>query len=110
MKTTVVLMEFENCPAASVHLNYLDRRLRREIVINTADGTLKADLVSCSIEQNGKTMHYKTSRNQTYLDQHKAILSGQTQNSCSLNEGWEIVRLINAIEHAVEYGCWVSNE
>jgi predicted dehydrogenase len=42
--TQALLLSFERCPVATAQLNYLDRDGAREIVINTASRTIRADL------------------------------------------------------------------
>jgi predicted dehydrogenase len=105
-----MLIEFEKCPAATVQLNYLDSTLRREIVAVTNQGTVKADLVASTVEYNGTISRFETSRNQTYTDQHRAILSNSSENNCTFKNGLEIVAMIDAIERSVREGRWVSRE
>ena len=105
-----LLVEFERCPAAVVQLNYLDSELRREVIAVTNRGTVKADLVANSIEYKGEIDQYETSRNQTYLDQHRAILSNAHRDNCTFEQGLEVVSMIDAIERSMDENRWITNE
>lgn len=49
----VLLLEMENCPVVSVQMNYLDRKARREIIVNMKDHSIKADLILNTFEIDG---------------------------------------------------------
>jgi len=96
------------CPIVTLQLNYLDRLARRFVIINTCSHTIEADLIRGTITLDGDSVAFTTERNDTYRAMHQAILSGNTSTLCSLEEGVEILKLIDAAERAARDGVWVE--
>lgn len=103
-----LLMQTERCPAVTIHLNYLDRVPRRQILINTDNGTFAADLTHGALYQNSQMEKFEVSRDETYLYQHKAVIKGEDEFLCSLEEGMETLKLIQAAETANQNSVWVT--
>lgn len=97
-----------SCPIVMLQLNYLDRLARRFVIINTANHTIEADLIKGTITIDRDCESFTTERDATYRAMHEAILSGNTSNLCSLDEGVETLRLIEAAEMASKHGVWVE--
>lgn len=95
------------CPIVTVQLNYLDRMSRRNVLINTSDHTIEADLVRGTITIDRETDLVTTNRDDTYLAMHDAILNGRSESLCSLADGLETVRLIETAESAVASEGWI---
>jgi len=95
-------------PIVNVQLNYLDRTTRREIIINTDSFTVKADLISNTLQINNEIKEYNVNRDQTYINLHKAVLADNTQYLCSLDEGLEVLRLIEAAELSIQKRMWIA--
>jgi len=89
-------------------MNYLDRPGRREIRVNTDRHTVQADLVSGSLEIDGKSQSFPVDRDFTYRAQHQAILNGAGDALCSLGEGIEVLRTIEEVEKANQKKIWIS--
>lgn len=102
-----LLMTTVRCPVVSVHLNYLDRRARRHLVINTASDTFEADLIAGTLRHGGGEEHFVTERNTTYLRMHQAILGGDADDACSLPEGLETLGLIEGAQQSAQTQQWV---
>lgn len=103
-----IMMECPLCPAVSLQLNYLDRPGRRSVLVNTAERTIEADLVKGTITINGEVETLATERDQTYRAMHEALLSENVDTLCSMSEGMEVMRLIEAAEMAVAQRRWVE--
>ncbi|MBT8489514.1 MAG: Gfo/Idh/MocA family oxidoreductase [Deltaproteobacteria bacterium] len=103
----VLLLEMENCPVASVQMNYLDRKTRREIIVNMKDHTIKADLLMNTMEINGEILTFEAERNLTYILEHKAILNENYDDVCTFDQGMDILNLIQATEVAANKQVWV---
>lgn len=103
-----LLLAFERCPAATAQLNYLDRPGAREVIINTARHTLRADLVRGSLQVNGEERRFPVARDDTYLAEHRSVLGNRRETLCTAAEGAAIVALIAAAEQAVANGAWVA--
>jgi predicted dehydrogenase len=101
-----LLLAFDRCPAATAQLNYLDRPGAREIVVNTARRTLRADLLRGTLRVDGDERSFAFERDATYLDQHRAVLAGGDERLCSPAEGLAVVGLTAAAELASTSGAW----
>lgn len=97
-----------SCPVVTLQLNYLDRLGRRSILINTSNHTIEADLVRGTITIDLEMESFVIARDDTYRTMHEAILSGNTDTLCTLDEGTETLRLIAAAENAARHGAWVE--
>lgn len=98
----------EACPIVTVQLNYLDRLARRFVIVNTSKRTIEADLIEGTIRTGRDIERFVVSRDDTYLAMHKAVLSGDLDSLCSLEEGVQTLRLIEAAESAAEQGSWIE--
>jgi predicted dehydrogenase len=96
------------CPIVSVQLNYLDRVGRRCIVVNTDSHTLEVDLVLGTLKVDGDVNAIPTQRDDTYRSMHRALLSHDGAGVCTLAEGLETVKLIEAAELAAREGRWIG--
>lgn len=103
-----LLLEMKNCPLVGIHLNYLDRIPRREILIHTDEHSCKLDLVNGTIALDEKLESYKIDRDITYFAEHRAMLSGDSSILCSPQEGLGIVKMIECAETACSEKIWVD--
>lgn len=94
----------------SVEMNYLDRIIQRQLVIQTNNHTYKADLIGQTLQVDNKILHFKIGRDDTYLKQHIALLNNQTEMLCDLQDGQNIVRMIEIAEKCSKEKVWVKNE
>jgi len=101
-----LLMETKKCPLTSIHMNYLDRQLRREIIINMEGISVKGDLIANTLEINGEKRVLNGKLNNTYMDQHQAILTGDTDELCTIEQGIELLYLIEKAEEASRKKIW----
>ncbi|OYO32518.1 oxidoreductase [Janthinobacterium sp. PC23-8] len=102
-----LLMTTQRCRAVSVQLNYLDRVAKRSITINTNSRTLEADLIKGTLMINKEEESFQTERNLTYQGMHKDVLVGNSEKACTLGEGVDTLRLIEAAMEAAKKGKWV---
>jgi predicted dehydrogenase len=103
-----IMMSGDNCPIVNIQINYLERVPRRELLINTANNSIKLDLIKGAFQLNGdEEEQVKLACNDTYCAQHEAIMNQSIDSLCSLEEGINQVRLIDLVEQAVENKEWV---
>ena len=102
-----LLLATPKCPVVSIQLNYLDRLSRRFFLINTDRITIEADLISGMLTVNDQVETYPIDREQTYLSMHRAIHAGCTDTLCSLEDGLDVLRLIDAAEDAATHCTWM---
>jgi predicted dehydrogenase len=104
----VLLLEMQSCPVACVQMNYLDRKARREIIINLKDHSIKADLIHSTLEIDEEMAMFEVERNLTYAMQHNAILNGDHSTACTLEQGRDVLNLIHAAESASKKQRWIN--
>ena len=102
-----IMMSGDNCPIVNIQINYLERFPRRELLINTANNSIKLDLIEGKFQINSKVDQEKFERNYTYRAQHEAVINQSMGSLCSLEEGMNQVRLIHLVEQAVKEEGWV---
>jgi hypothetical protein len=100
----------ERCPAVSLQMNYLDRYGRREVLINTDKHTYRLDLMKKEYkrDQEPATLFSKE-KNETYRTQHTDMLKNHGKLCCSLPEGLDVLRMIDAAEKSAETETWQKN-
>lgn len=103
-----LLMETERCPLVTIHMNYLDRVLRREISINTDQHTVQVDLVKNTLEINGVQDAFHVTRDDTYRAQHQAMLDGNIEGLCTFGEAMETLLIIEAAEQSALSHRWIE--
>jgi predicted dehydrogenase len=102
-----LLMRTDECPAVSVHLNYLHHGYRRDVVAITDSGTFSVNFADGILNANGDQQSFAVDRDETFLGMHTAILSGQHSELCTFDEALGVSALINAAETAAANLEWV---
>ena len=104
-----LLLKMEKCPVVSLQLNYLDRKGRREILINTDQHTYRLDLVKQEFKQDQQpATSLKINRDDNYRFQHRDMLENQGRKCCSIMEGMEILQMIDAAEKTALTHSWLK--
>ena len=106
--TFSILMTSTKCNAISVQLNYVDRIKQRNITINGNNGTVSIDLISNTAKFSDLDVKFSVNADDTYVAQHLAVISNDSQNTCSLSEALKVVETIQAIEKSAEKLKWIS--
>ena len=103
-----VLFETKRCPVVSLQMNYLDSALTRTITAMTDRGTIRADLVAGTVECDGNSETFTPGRDDSYIAQHRAVLNCEGDTLCTLDEGLDVMRMIDAAETSVAEKTWVA--
>lgn len=106
--TYSILMETPSCSSVAIHLNYIDRVPRREILLNTEEQTISVDLYSNSISLNGIQENIVLDQDFTYRAEHQAVLSGHFELLCGVEAAQETLRMIEAAEQAAGLHMWIE--
>lgn len=107
----MTLYATKTVPNISLEMNYLDRIIQRYIIVHTGTKTIRADLINNTLQINNKIKHFDLERNDTYRDQHLAILNEvNTEQLASLQQGIYIDDMIVAVEKSVKESRWIYNE
>ncbi len=103
-----ILMETKACPTVSIHLNYLQDVVQRQVVAVTDDGTVVADFIADTLTDKNGTQRFSCGRDDTYLAQNKAVINDDFAALCSLEEGLAVVDTIDAARHALSHKKWIT--
>ena len=103
-----LLMETRRCPLVSIHMNYLDRVSRREILVNTDQHTIHVDLINNTMAIDGVQEVVIVARDDTYCAEHQAMLAGNVKGLCTLEDAMETLATIEAAERAAVSHTWIA--
>ena len=103
-----LLMETRRCPLVSIHMNYLDRVSRREILVNTDQHTIHVDLINNTMAIDGVQEVVVIARDDTYCAEHQAMLAGNVKGLCTLEDAIETLTTIEAAERAAGSHTWIA--
>lgn len=103
-----VTFETPRCPLVTVHMNYLDTTARREVTFLTDKGSIHADFIRGRLCGDGKDKTYATAGDDTYFAEHAAVRDGNHDALCSIDQGLDVVAMIDAAERAAQSGGRVT--
>jgi len=104
-----IMMKCERCPVVNIHVNYLDRCVKREITINTEQHTFYVDFIKGTLSIDGNIQSQCTDElPQTYVKQHQAVLNENFDSFCTYSNGISVLTLINTIEQASLAQKWMN--
>ena len=104
-----LLLETRKCPAVTLQVNYLDRIIKREIVINGDGISIHGDLIRGALRVGDQTYRYDLHRDEMYTEQLRALTGGAGGRLATLAEGINVLELIEAAESAAGQGRWVTS-
>jgi Predicted dehydrogenases and related proteins len=107
--TADIVAECDNCRSLTIHLDYQSRFSQRNIMIQAEDLSIHADLLSGSIRFNNERESLAFERNTSFRSQLRALLSGNTQELCSWEDGHEVARFMIMAEKAAQSHVWEFN-
>lgn len=102
-----VLFETDRVPCLTLQMNYLDTTTRRTVNALTDAGSVRLDLVAGTVESGDGIETFSIERNDTYRDQHQAMIAGHDDVICDIDEGLDVMRMIDAIEAAGKSATWI---
>jgi hypothetical protein len=103
-----IMAVLETKATLNVTMSYLDRIVRREIVVNCEDVTIQADLITGTVRINGTVETFPVERDATYLALHRAMLHGDLSTVCTLDHGLKVVETIGLVESAQAQDVWLA--
>lgn len=103
-----LLVEMRRCPLVMVHLNYLNRVSKRELLINTDEFSIAVDFIKGSLHIDAHMdTKSEVDRDFTYRQEHLAVITGTTVDLCSIEQGMEVLSLIDGAEQSLRSEGWV---
>jgi predicted dehydrogenase len=106
--TWCILFEQHAGPVLSLQMNYLDRVARRELTVIGTKRSYRLDMVASTLTIDGDVEQFTVERDQTYRDQHAAILAGRFEELSSFDDALAVMATIEAIESGARDQCWVT--
>jgi predicted dehydrogenase len=103
-----LLIKTEACPVISIQLNYLDRRAKRKILINTNYHTFEADLISGELYIDKELVKFDLDYDVSYRIMHECMMREQFETLCDYNEGMKILNVVEKSIFANEKEVWVN--
>lgn len=109
---SMILAEMTACPALSISLNYIERSPRRGMIVNTDEDSLLLDLETGALtsSRKGAIPAPPFVLDDTYRDQHRAVLAGNTAALCDYAHGLRVVAMMAAVEKSIDKSTWVLSE
>ncbi len=95
----VGIFKFEHCKQISCNFNLIDKKGRREILINTTNNSYKFDFVNNALTTNKNTEIFEFNKNDTYKNMHLDILNNNGRLACDFKEGWKVLKFINKMTY-----------
>ncbi len=105
-----ITYQSKQVPVVTLQMNYLDHLIQRVLIINTDKATYKANFINNTLQINDELFQFNVGRDDTYKNQHKAVLNGDKEFLCNYKDGLGIVKMIEMAEKASKGKVWVSNE
>jgi len=105
--TFSLMLETPRCAHVLVHMNYLDRSSRREILVNTTTQTLKVDLVNGTFQIDNDQEYSTIERNETYTAMHEDMQTSAPEYACTYEQGMDLINLIAAARTAADKKIWI---
>lgn len=105
-----LLIQTEKCSAVTIHLDYLDRAGRREVVVHSLRHSFKVDFVAgtLQVDKQPAQLHAIADKDASYRRQHEAVLGTTPGDLCTVKQGQETIRLIEAAHTAAASKRWVE--
>ena len=103
----LLLGQTKRCRGITMQLNYLDRRGRRQLIVNTLDHTYEADLVRNVLVIDREEKSFQIERDTTYRAMHAALLGGNATEACSLQDAMQTLSVIKAARVAAFDRKWI---
>ena len=103
-----ISLKSNRCDFVQLELNYIDKILRRFVIINTIQHTYKADLIKSTLEIDGEITKFESYRNYSYEKQHKYMLERDYTMLCSYKEAIEDMKILDSIKVSNKNKRWVK--
>jgi len=103
-----LIMETEFCSLVSIHMSYLDRVPRREIIVNTDRHTCWIDQIKNKITFDGNEEFVTVARDDTYRAEHQAMVTGDMEGLCSVEEAMDTLIAIETAKQAALSHNWIE--
>lgn len=104
-----ILFTTEKCPLCECHLDYLSRRVHRDLRVEFEDGTLHFDFISNTLHFNDQTWTVKLERDDMFRTMHAEVLANDATYMATLDDALKTLQLIEAAEKSAKEKKWLEN-
>ncbi len=104
--TSSLLIQYENCKSAILHLNYIDRATQRFIVVNTDRATYKLDLISSTFCKDGVEIKIVHDLKDSYMRMSENILFDSANQLTTYAESIDVVNTIQQASVSNSEKAW----
>lgn len=102
-----VLSEHANCSAATIQMNYLDRRARRSILLHTDAHSYAIDLIGHTLQRDAEPPQvFAIERDAMFRAMHAALLAGEMDGLCGVEDGLRVLDMVAAAERSAGSATW----
>jgi len=107
-----IIFETENCDSVLLHLNYLSKNPKRNLIVNTTNDSFELNFIEKSFKKNLNIELLDYDRNYSYKLQHEAILNNDLSFLCSYDNARKVLNFISKIEKSTDgkSSIWINNE
>lgn len=104
-----LLMTSNNCPLCECHVDYLARKVHRDLRVEFEDGSIHLDFIAGTLIFNGQVETAKLERNDMFRTMHEEAMKFDLTHLASCEEAMYTITLIEAAERAAEEKKWIQN-
>jgi predicted dehydrogenase len=106
--TVTAVFASANVPQINVSLNYTDKIVQRYFTVDCEGSTVRADFIGGTLQVNKDKKNFEVERDLAYSKMHSALMEGNTEDLCTLEQGIEVMSLIEAIEASSKNMKWIN--
>lgn len=96
-----ILGESVECPVINISINYLDRVVKRTILVHTTNETYHADMILGKLCKNSEVLLENIKTVSTYAQQARHVLNDDFEFFCDFSDATNTLNLIKAAEDSV---------
>lgn len=104
-----LLLTSELCPLCECHIDYLARKVHRDLQVEFEDGSLHLDFIAGTLDFNGQLESVKLERNDLFHTMHEEAMKHDLTFLASYEEAMNTMTLIEAAERAAKEKIWIRN-
>lgn len=103
-----IIGDSSNCRSVNIAVNYLDRAVKRTIIIHTNQESFSADLIAGKLLKNNEVLLENIKTVDTYIEQARRLMNVELASFCTFEEGINTMKLIEAAEQSFAEKRFIS--
>lgn len=106
MDTCGLIVEFQNCPMATIQLNYTDRMTQRFLIVNTNSSTFKIDFIQKQFWKNNQLITLPEISNDTYIQMCRNILEQNSSELTTYQDALLLTQMMSGSMTSIQNKTW----